>query len=214
MSEASSSTSPSTFGNPPVPTLWSLRWSSTIFAAATTASKALPPRRSTRIPVGRPTAPFPDATMTGGTRGRLTPCPTRRRGRSLWRQETRVVAHPVVEQLRFTRSEWLRGLNGVSGEDASRHCGQMNSIGWIVGHLTWQEQRYLLHRPQGIMLRPEIQAEFVSGGPMSTPSLRDMLAAWRKVTATTEDFLDRLTTQALLVDLPLDGKRTGQSQGS
>src|SRR5207245_9668699 len=73
---------------------------------------------------------------------------------------------------------------------------------------------YLLHRPQGIMLRPDIQAEFVSGGPMSTPSLRDMLAAWRKVTATTEDFLDRLTTQALLVDLPLDGKRTGQSQGS
>ena len=124
------------------------------------------------------------------------------------------MAHPVVEQLRFTRGEWLRGLRGVSEADGARHFGQMNSISWIVGHLTWQEQRYLLHRPQGIMLRPDIQAEFVSGGPMSTPSLRDMLAAWQKVTATTEDFLDRLTTQALLVDLPLDGKRTGQSQGS
>src|SRR6184192_221722 len=212
MSEVSSSTSPSTFGNPPVPTLWSLRLSSTIFVAATTASKALPPRRSTRIPVGRPTAPFPDATMTGGTRGRLTPRPARRRGRSLWRQETRVMAHPVVEQLRFTRSEWLRGLNGVSGEDASRHCGQMNSIGWIVGHLTWQEQRYLLHRPQGIMLRPEIQREFAYGAPMSTPALADMLGAWHQITVAADPFLVTLTTDALLQDLPLDGHHSGQTQ--
>src|SRR5437870_13624823 len=59
------------------------------------------------------------------------------------------VTHPVIEQLRFTRGEWLRGLEGVTEEDAARHFGPMNSIGWIVGHLSWQEQRYLLHRPQG-----------------------------------------------------------------
>src|SRR5256885_17258450 len=58
-------------------------------------------------------------------------------------------AHPLVDQLRFTRSEWLRGLKGVTEEGAVRHFGPMNSIGWIVGHLAWQEQRYLLHRPQG-----------------------------------------------------------------
>lgn len=124
------------------------------------------------------------------------------------------MAHPVVEQLRFTRSEWLRGLRGVTDEDGAHHFGQMNSIGWIVGHLTWQEQRYLLDRPQGVMPRPDIQAEFAFGAPMSTPSLREMLRAWRAITKQTDPFLDRLTTRKLVVDLPLNGKKTGQSQGS
>src|SRR5712691_8635072 len=103
--------------------------------------------------------------------------------------------HPLVDQLRFTRSEWLRGLRGVTEEGAARHFGPMNSIGWIVGHLAWQEQRYLLHRPQGIMLREDIQRDFASGGPMSTPSLADMRMAWRKITKATDPFLDQLTTQ-------------------
>jgi hypothetical protein len=123
-------------------------------------------------------------------------------------------AHPLVDQLRFTRSEWLRALRGISDEDGARHFGQMNSIGWIVGHLAWQEQRYLLYRPQGIMLREDIQKDFASGGPMSTPSLEETLAAWRKITKATDPFLDQLTTQKLLVDVPLNGKRSGQTQGS
>jgi hypothetical protein len=122
--------------------------------------------------------------------------------------------HPLVEQLRFTRSEWLRGLKGVTEEAGARHFGQMNSIGWIVGHLAWQEQRYLLYRPQGIMLREDIQKDFTTGGPMSTPSLAETLAAWRSITKASEPFLDQLTTKKLLVDLPLNGKRSGQSQGS
>ena len=54
------------------------------------------------------------------------------------------MAHPVVDQLRFTRSEWLRGLEGVSEEDAKKHFGPMNCISWTVGHLAWHEQRYWL----------------------------------------------------------------------
>ena len=122
--------------------------------------------------------------------------------------------HPLVDQLRFTRSEWLRGLKGVSEEGAARHFGPMNSIGWIVGHLTWQEQRYLLDRPQGIMLREDIQKEFFSGAPMTTPSFAEMLKAWRAITRAADPFLDQLTTEKLLVDLPFNGKRSGQSQGS
>jgi hypothetical protein len=124
------------------------------------------------------------------------------------------VSHPVVEQLRFTRSEWLRGLRGVSEDDASRHCGQMNSIGWIVGHLSWQEQRYLLDRPWGIVLWPDVQRNFAFGAPMSTPSLKEMLGYWRQITKASEPFLDSLTTEDLLRDLPVDGKPSGQSQGS
>ena len=124
------------------------------------------------------------------------------------------VTHPLVDQLRFTRSEWLRGLDGVTEEDAARHFGQMNSIGWIVGHLTWQEQRYLLHRPQGIMLRQDIQDRLASGAPMSTPSFAEMLEAWRTITAAADPFLDTLTTDQLLVDLPLNGQTSGQTRGS
>jgi hypothetical protein len=122
--------------------------------------------------------------------------------------------NPIVEQLRFTREEWLRALAGVKPKDATVHHGQMNSIGWIVGHLAWQEQRYLLLRPQGIMLREDIQKEFTTGGPMSTPPLSRTLAAWRQITRAADPFLERLTTHALLRDLPLaEGKRSGQTQG-
>jgi hypothetical protein len=54
------------------------------------------------------------------------------------------MSHPLIDQLRFTRREWLRGLEGVSDEDAARHFGQMNCISWTVGHLAWHEQRYWL----------------------------------------------------------------------
>jgi len=124
------------------------------------------------------------------------------------------MAHAVVEQLRFTRGEWRRGLTGVTERDGAEHCGQMNSIGWIVGHLTWQEQRYLLDRPQRTMLLPDIATRFAYGAPMSTPSLAEMLKAWRKVTRAGDPFLDSLTTKALLRDLPLNGRSVGQSQGS
>ena len=124
------------------------------------------------------------------------------------------MAHPLVEQLRFTRSEWLRALKGVKPKDALVHHGQMNSIGWIVGHLAWQEQRYLLIRPQDITLRPDIQTRFTTGGKMSTPPLSETLAAWREITTASEPFLDSLTTTKLRRELPLpSGKKVGQTQG-
>ena len=109
------------------------------------------------------------------------------------------MSHTLVDQLRFTRGEWRRGLAGLTEKDAAEHCGQMNSIGWIVGHLTWQEQRYLLHRPKGVMMLPEIQERFTFGAPMSTPSLAEMVKAWRKITRAADPFLDTLTTKQLCV---------------
>src|SRR5256885_7721572 len=100
------------------------------------------------------------------------------------------MAHPIVEQLRFTRSEWVRALRGVSEDDANRHLGQMNSIGWIVGHLAWHEQRICLERAGRPPLFPSVNEEFASGAPMSTPSLKAMRAAWRKITKEAEAHLD------------------------
>ena len=75
------------------------------------------------------------------------------------------MAHPLVDQLRFTRSEWLLGLEGVSEEDGSKHFKPMNCIGWIVGHLAWQEHRYFLDRAQGKVLYPKLTEMFAGDAP-------------------------------------------------
>ncbi len=124
------------------------------------------------------------------------------------------MAHPLVDQLHFTRSEWLRGLQGIPEDDAARHFGPMNCIGWTVGHLAWHEQRYWLQRSQGIVLYPALNSEFAYGAPMSTPSLNEMLKTWQSVTSAADPFLDGLTTQKLQEGLTLEGRDVGQTFGS
>ena len=85
--------------------------------------------------------------------------------------------HPLVEQLRFTRAEFRRGLRGVPAADALRRIEPMNSIGWIVAHMAWHEQRYWLTRGQGLTPRPELLEIAAYGGPATTPPLSRMLAA-------------------------------------
>jgi uncharacterized damage-inducible protein DinB len=124
------------------------------------------------------------------------------------------MTHPLVDQIRFTRGEWLRGLRDISEEDAARHFGPMNSIGWTVGHLAWHEQRTFLWRPQGIVLYPALNELFAYGAPMNTPSLKEMKGVWEAVSKAADPFLDSLTTTGLLTDLPLNGESAGQSTGS
>jgi hypothetical protein len=125
-----------------------------------------------------------------------------------------MVSHPLVEQLQFTRSEWLRGLDGVSEQDGSRHLPPMNCISWTVGHLAWQEQRYFLQRAQGQLIFPELNTSYAYGAPMSTPALADTMRVWVEVIHASAPFLDGLSTQSLIEELFLDGKAVGQSVGS
>jgi len=124
------------------------------------------------------------------------------------------MTHPLIDQFRFTRHEWLRGLEGISEEDAKQHFGSMNCISWTVGHLAWHEQRYWLIRSQGQILYPELNDLFAYGAPMSTPSLQEMLTKWQTVTQAADPFLDTLTTATLQTELLLDGKPVGQTVGS
>jgi hypothetical protein len=124
------------------------------------------------------------------------------------------MTHPLVDQFRFTRSEWLRGLDGVSEEEGSRHFGQMNCISWTVGHLAWHEQRTFLQRPQGKVIFPQLNELFAYGAPMNTPSLTEMLELWHVVSDAANTYLDTLTTEVLLSDLLLNGEPVGQSRGS
>ena len=62
--------------------------------------------------------------------------------------------HPLVDQLRFTRAEFMRAIKGVPAADAMKRLLPMNCLSWNVGHLAWQEQRYFLRYGQGTTLFP------------------------------------------------------------
>lgn len=123
------------------------------------------------------------------------------------------MAHPRVEQLRFARTEFVRGLEGVTDEVAARRVGQMNSIGWMVGHMAWHEQLYWLTRAQGITPRPDLNDVVGNGAPASTPSLEEMWAAWRDVTGAADAWIETLTT-ASLGERPASNTRSTQDYGT
>ncbi|HUF39525.1 MAG TPA: DinB family protein [Anaerolineales bacterium] len=106
--------------------------------------------------------------------------------------------HPLVRQLHFTRSEFIRGLEGVTDEEARRRFAPMNCLSWNLGHLTWQEQRYCVTFAQGLTPRPDLNEQFAYGAPASTPVLADMRAAWEEVTEAAGAWLEALTTADLL----------------
>jgi uncharacterized damage-inducible protein DinB len=124
------------------------------------------------------------------------------------------MVHPLVTQLRFARSEFQRGMDGVSEEDAQRRLLPMNSLSWMVGHLAWQEQRYWLTAAQGIKLRPDINELVGFGKPASTPPLAEMWAAWREITEAADPLLDTLTTETLLVPFTSNSRTDGETAGT
>ncbi len=105
--------------------------------------------------------------------------------------------HPLILQLKFTRSEFKRALKGLSEEDAGKRLLPMNCISWNVGHLAWHEQRYFLYFGQGLLPFPEAQEAFAYGAPASTPPLRNVLALWRKITKAADPWLESLTSEKL-----------------
>jgi uncharacterized damage-inducible protein DinB len=116
--------------------------------------------------------------------------------------------HPLVQQLRFTRSEFKRGLTGLSEEEAAQRFLPMNCISWNVGHLAWQEQRYVLNFGMGLLPYPDVDKLFAYGAPASTPSLGEMLSVWQAITAAGDAWLDTLTSESLQAPMRF---RDGQS---
>jgi uncharacterized damage-inducible protein DinB len=124
------------------------------------------------------------------------------------------MSHPLVLQLRFTRSEFLRGIKGVTEKEASKRFLTMNCISWNVGHLAWQEQRYFLSFAQGITLYPEIAKDFAYGSPASTPSLMEMLSAWQKITKAADPWLDTVASEMLQKNVISNGKQIQYKYGN
>ena len=125
------------------------------------------------------------------------------------------MVHPLVEQLRFARSELRRALDGVTDEDARRRLMPMNSIGWMICHLAGQERRYWLIRVQGITDRvTELDEWGAYGKPGNTPPLDGAWAAWDAVTKAVDPFLDELDTERMLEFLTIDGRPHDESIGT
>lgn len=124
------------------------------------------------------------------------------------------MTHPLVAQLRFTRSEFKRGLQGLTDEEARKRFMPMNCISWMIGHLANQENRYWLKLAQGQDAAPQLNELVGSGQPASTPPLADMWAAWETVTAAADPYLDTLTTEILPTFMTVNGQPARESIGS
>lgn len=122
--------------------------------------------------------------------------------------------HPLVSQLRFTRSEFLRAVKRVTEVEARKRFLPMNCISWNIGHMAWQEQKYFLFYGQGQMLLPDINKYFAAGAPASTPPFKEMLDAWRAVTDATDPWLDSLTSAKLQQHVISNGKQIAYIYGN
>jgi uncharacterized damage-inducible protein DinB len=124
------------------------------------------------------------------------------------------MTHPLVLQLRFTRSEFARAWKGVTEEEAQRRFLPMNCISWLVGHLAWQEQAYFLNYGLGQLPLPEINRRFAYGAPASTPALAEVGEAWRAITVAADAWLDALTTATLQEHVISQGKPIAYIHGN
>ena len=116
------------------------------------------------------------------------------------------MTHPLVTQLRFARSEFVRCLKGISDEDSRIRLLPMNCISWMVGHLAAQEQDYFIFFPQGKVPHPQLNISHGFGQPATTPSLADMWGVWQDITGAADPFLDTITADQLELHLEQNTK--------
>jgi hypothetical protein len=125
-----------------------------------------------------------------------------------------MAAHPRVEQLRFARSEFVRGLEGVGDEEARRRLLPMNSISWMIGHMANQEYRYWMFRAQGQNPLPIALELAAYGKPATTPALDLVWDTWRSVIDLVDPYLDSLTGNALETRIIIDGQPHDETIGT
>ena len=122
--------------------------------------------------------------------------------------------HPLVDQLRFARGEFVRCLEGVSEEDGRRRLEPMNCISWMIGHLSTQENFYWVLQAQGQELYPDLYRLVGWGSSASTPSLNEMWETWRSITTAADAYLETLDSTILQTYLEREGEPRDENVGT
>jgi hypothetical protein len=122
--------------------------------------------------------------------------------------------HPLVSQLRFARRELMRGLEGLSAEDALHRFEPMNCISWMLGHLANHEHGYWIKLAQGENIAPKLNDLVGYGKPASTPPFDEMLETWQQVTTAADPYLDSLSTKDLEVHYEWKDRQWGENIGT
>jgi hypothetical protein len=120
----------------------------------------------------------------------------------------------LIQQLRFSRSEFIRCLQGLGEEDGRKRLPPMNSISWMVGHLANQENAYWVSAGQGKEIIPGLNKLVGYGQPASTPPLAEMWSVWQEATKTADLFLDQLKPDDLTTTLLRGGKPLRETVGT
>ena len=123
------------------------------------------------------------------------------------------MSHPLVTQLRFARSEFVRCLEGVNSADACRRILPMNCLSWIVGHLASQEHFLWVQLAQEKNLVPNLRQLVGFGQPPSTPPWEEMWDSWNTITKAADKYLDDLTARQMDGYLVWEGKPIAESIG-
>ena len=120
----------------------------------------------------------------------------------------------LVAQLKFTRSELVRCLEGITDEESKKQFAPMNCISWMIGHLANQENRYWVRFAQGEKLHPELNDLVGFGRPASTPNLDEMWMTWQEIIKSADRFLEKITAQDLETFFQVSGKPVSENVGT
>jgi hypothetical protein len=124
------------------------------------------------------------------------------------------MVHPLVTQLRFARTEFVRCLAGVPPEDALRRIEPMNCLSWIVGHLASQENYLWVVAAQGRNVAPGLRELVGFGRPPSTPPWEEMWQVWHVITEAADIYLDTAIAEDLDTYPVWNGRRMEESVGT
>lgn len=122
--------------------------------------------------------------------------------------------HPLVSQLHFTRSEFVRCFEGVAPDDMARRVEPLNSLSWAVGHLALQEHFYWVQLAQGKNIAPGLRERVGFRQPATTPPGDEMWTLWHSITRTADEYLESLQPQDLENRFEWEGKPLAESIGT
>ena len=121
--------------------------------------------------------------------------------------------HPLVTQLQFTRSEFVRCFERVPPDDACRRLEPMNCLSWIVGHLASQEHFFWVEMAQGQNIAPGLRQLVGFQQPASTPPWDEMWTLWRAITRAADVYLYRLKPTELSTHFEWEGSSIAENVG-